>query len=899
MHAVIQLLHDRPQLTVVTATNRLSRRLLHEYNQQQLSRGLSAWPTPDILSWSAWIQRQWQQVTLQDDSAPVSLSTSQSLHLWQEIIEADSSELINPQATAQKAQAARQQIIDHALDLQDENIRQWFVYDVDASQWLDWHQRYLLRLQDHQWLDLPAIMQMIIQSIIDDVQPVDRPVCLAGFDALTPLQLQLQQWLIEHDYWIDAAQDQARSDGHAVLLPADDPSAELLHAAYWARQQFEHQWQEGDSPIGIIVPRLEQNRLQIERVFRQVFYPEDGLHTLYEQSLHTQGNREDSVFNISLGYSLKQEPVIGSALRVLALCRRTFSYEDFSQVLRSPFIINAHEQRSARSLLDNQLRQKLSAEISLNGLIAGMPTEPVHEFQVLLQQLASLKQAWPGKASAQTWTDCFQQCLSLFGVFESDGNFQTSYQYQVMQSLDEIWFEFSRLDLVNNTMSLEQAITTLTRMINSKIFQSGAGELPVQVLGVLEAAGLEFSSLWVVGMTEQNWPPPASPNPFIPLRLQRQYAMPHCSPQHEYEYARQQTARMMQAARNLVFSYPRMHGEEEFVPSPLLAGLPLMQASRLSDVLIPSPVMESIRDGQGPPIDFDSYHAGSGALKDQSQCPFRSFVVHRLKSRPPEEPQPGNDPRLRGQLVHKIMELLWLQWKTSDQLRALSEEQLSTTVRETIEQVLHDRWPGGNRDYEAMRLFNLITQWLQLEKQRQPFEVMSTEQRITRAINGLKLKLIIDRIDRLADGSLCVVDYKTGEASISNWLGERPDEPQLPLYALVQDEAVGAVAFGSIRAGESNYVGVTRDQALIGMDEKALSGVKQIPVTSGASSFKRYESWDGMLEEWQETIQRLADSHVRGDASVDPKDVNKTCRYCEVLSVCRLFEGLPEDEDAG
>ena len=391
MRAVIQLLLDRPQLTVVTATNRLSRRLLHEYNQQQLSHGLSAWPTPDILSWSAWIQRHWQQVSLlQDDSALVLLSTSQSLHLWQEIIEADSSELINPQATAQKAQAARQQIIDHALDLQDENIRQWFVYDVDASQWLHWHARYLQRLVDHQWLDLPAITQTVIRSIADNAQPVDRPLCMAGFDALTPLQLQLQQWLIEHDYWIDAPQEQAGSDGHAVLLPADDPSAELLQAANWARQQFEHQWQEGDPPIGIIVPRLEQNRLQIERVFRQVFYPEDGLQTLHEQSLHTQGNREDSVFNISLGYSLKQEPVIGAALKLLALCRRTFSYEDFSQVLRSPFIINAREQQSARSLLDNRLRQKLSAEISLNGVIAAMPTEQVHEFQALLEQLAAM-----------------------------------------------------------------------------------------------------------------------------------------------------------------------------------------------------------------------------------------------------------------------------------------------------------------------------------------------------------------------------------------------------------------------------------------------------------------------------------------------------------------------------
>ena len=83
------------------------------------------------------------------------------------------------------------------------------------------------------------------------------------------------------------------------------------------------------------MPRLEQNRLQVERVFRQVFYPEDGLQTLKEQSLHTQGNREDSVFNISLGYSLKQEPVIGTALKVLAIALEREEFANHPAIART------------------------------------------------------------------------------------------------------------------------------------------------------------------------------------------------------------------------------------------------------------------------------------------------------------------------------------------------------------------------------------------------------------------------------------------------------------------------------------------------------------------------------------------------------------------------------------
>ena len=52
----------------------------------------------------------------------------------------------------------------------------------------------------------------------------------------------------------------------------------------------------------------------------------------------------------------------------------------------------------------------------------------------------------------------------------------------------------------------------------------------------------------------------------------------------------------------------------------------------------------------------------------------------------------------------------------------------------------------------------------------------------------LEFAVSIDRVDRLADGARVLIDYKTGNAA-ADWRGERPDNPQLPIYALLHPEA--------------------------------------------------------------------------------------------------------------
>jgi RecB family exonuclease len=146
----------------------------------------------------------------------------------------------------------------------------------------------------------------------------------------------------------------------------------------------------------------------------------------------------------------------------------------------------------------------------------------------------------------------------------------------------------------------------------------------------------------------------------------------------------------------------------------------------------------------------------------------------------------------------------------------------------------------------------------------------------------LQLSLRVDRIDRV-DGGRLILDYKTGKVSLSMWKGERPEEPQLPLYGVhgPVDDLCG-VLFAQVRVGEMEFVGRTKDvtTTLIG-DQSAMV---QKPLT------------DEILGEWADALSNLADQFMAGNAAVEPKRYPKTCKYCPLPGLCRVSATLPEDE---
>jgi RecB family exonuclease len=150
-------------------------------------------------------------------------------------------------------------------------------------------------------------------------------------------------------------------------------------------------------------------------------------------------------------------------------------------------------------------------------------------------------------------------------------------------------------------------------------------------------------------------------------------------------------------------------------------------------------------------------------------------------------------------------------------------------------------------------------------------------------VGGLSIETAVDRIDRLADGRKLVIDYKTGDPSTikaSAWFGDRPDEPQLPLYATHAQGDVAAVVFARVRRGQCSWEGRARDGDII----PPIKSFKESPEAC------EHSDWPALLEEWRSILENLALAFRSGDARVDPKHNPSTCNYCDIGPLCRIQE---------
>jgi ATP-dependent helicase/nuclease subunit B len=189
---------------------------------------------------------------------------------------------------------------------------------------------------------------------------------------------------------------------------------------------------------------------------------------------------------------------------------------------------------------------------------------------------------------------------------------------------------------------------------------------------------------------------------------------------------------------------------------------------------------------------------------------------------------------------------------------------------------------GRFAEIEKQRLVRLARNWLEYEKTRGGFSVVAIEAKRPIAIGGLQFNARLDRVDETDDGRRIVIDYKTGTPSAGSMLGERPDEPQLPLYLCTAEPAAAAVAFAQVKAGDMCFTALARDGDLF-------PGIKALD----ASTYRnRYGSWQELVGAWHTDLARIAAGFAAGEAAVDPKQYPDTCRHCGLQPFCRIYERL-------
>src|SRR5262249_15288468 len=146
-----------------------------------------------------------------------------------------------------------------------------------------------------------------------------------------------------------------------------------------------------------------------------------------------------------------------------------------------------------------------------------------------------------------------------------------SAEHQALERWHEALSELSTLDRVLPPMGTRSALLRLEAIVANAVFQPETPVVPVQILGVLESAGLQFDHLWVLGLDDESWPLAVRPNPLLPVAEQRRAGIPQADPITSLEFDRQLTQAWLVAAKEVVVSHAMRRGESELAASPLIA----------------------------------------------------------------------------------------------------------------------------------------------------------------------------------------------------------------------------------------------------------------------------------------------------------------------------------------
>jgi probable DNA repair protein len=884
IEAVLQALEDG--VTLVTGNARLARRFLGLEAERRRDAGATVWHRGDVLPWLAWLSRLHTDAlasgVIGRNEPAIVLSQSQAEALFEAVITTDlpRDTLMQPAAAARQAMRAHELCLAWQLDR--ETFEKAEPYG-DPRTFLRWWQTFDERLAKAGWMAPAALPDHAAAWLARDRRLQPKTLWLAGFEEYTPQQQAFITALEEAGVEVHELAFASQPQGTVVQTPCTDPESEIVAAAHWARAKLEA---DPRTKVGIVVRDLAEQRTTLARHLEAVLEP---------PATRDPARRPERPFNISLGEALDDEPLVADALLLLTASNGVLDFGEASRVLRSPFLAGAETERGPRTRAEVLLRDTGEPRVRTDRLIyiARGESDDRHTAPcpALADRLHSLMEESRHAATRQSpaaWAEHFATLLSKAG-WPGERSLD-SHEYQALGAWQDLLQSLAALGTVLPAINRGRALGQLRRLAGETVFQPHAPPAPVQVLGLFEAIGQQFDATWILGLHDEVWPESPRPNPFIPIHLQRERELPHATAEREHQFAEQLTMHLLASSPEVVVSWPQRTEDRILRPSPLIAELPERDpaAPAVPDprvAMLESVDMETVEETHGPRLEeTQELRGGTQRFADQSNCPFRSFAIHQLGAKQLESPSPGLDPRVRGELVHNILEHLWRRFECRANLATLSQARRDELVRDVVAaEIQHAKtdhpglFPERFTAIETRRLEAVLDEWLDIELQRPDFTVVEREHKLGLAVGALTIRAKIDRIDRLPDGELVVIDYKTGLENPVQWLGERPEKPQLPVYAAAFSDELAGLLVGQVRSYQCAWVGVV-DEAI------EIPGAK----TAGEWKAGSYLEWDVLRDQWQTTVERLAGEMIEGYAVVDP--LPRACNYCHLASLCRVDE---------
>lgn len=339
------------------------------------------------------------------------------------------------------------------------------------------------------------------------------------------------------------------------------------------------------------------------------------------------------------------------------------------------------------------------------------------------------------------------------------------------------------------------------------------------ILGLLEARLLQADLVILGGLNEGTWPPEPAEDPWLSRPMRAQFGLPPAERRigltaHDFVQAA--------SGRDVVLTRARKVDGTPTVPSRWLLRLDALLADDLrwqamadapelawgAQLDWPASIKPVEAPAPRPPVAARPRALSVTRIEAWIRDPYAIYARYVLKLKPLDPLDAPADALMRGTAIHKALEDFVNQPELPGAARL--EAMLVENFGELLERPMV-------RAFWRPRLARIATWFADYEKGRRAAGTVTvaTERKGTLILAGLpggdfELSGTGDRIDRLADGTLAILDYKTGRAPSMNEVLAGLN-PQLTLEAAIA-AAGGFPGVDAAPVSELAYVRVTGNE---------------------------------------------------------------------------------------